>query len=174
MKGKSRGRKGWKKARPKLVLLFVRNAHLFIILFVRNFWRLCSQFLVVFAILFEVLLIEIEEEIHHFAGLGGGGVKGCKNCEQTFCEQKFCFLTTLIFFSFLFWISLFFFPSRNSLLFWVLFPSFPRILGVRKRWKTLAFLVVFLAFSRKSKEKKIREGAPKLWTKILWTNFSEV
>ena len=38
------------------------------------------------------------------------------------------------------------------------FPSFPRILGVRKRWKILAFLVVFLAFSRKSKEKKIREG----------------
>ena len=30
-----------------------------------------------FAILFEVLLIEIQ----------GGGVKGRKNCEQTFCEQ---------------------------------------------------------------------------------------
>ena len=40
-----------------------------------------------FAILFEVLLIENQEEIHHFAGWEGGGVKGRKNCEQTFCEQ---------------------------------------------------------------------------------------
>ena len=40
-----------------------------------------------FAILFEVILIEIQEEIHHFAGWEGGGVKGRKNCEQTFCEQ---------------------------------------------------------------------------------------
>ena len=29
-----------------------------------------------FAILFEVLLIEIQEEIHHFAGWERGGVKG--------------------------------------------------------------------------------------------------
>ena len=34
--------------------------------FVRNFGG-------VFAILFEVLLIEIQEEIHHFAGWEGGG-----------------------------------------------------------------------------------------------------
>ena len=40
-----------------------------------------------FAILFGVLLIEIQEEIHHFAGWEGGGVKGDKNCEQEFCEQ---------------------------------------------------------------------------------------
>ena len=33
------------------------------------------------------------------------------------------------------------------------FLSFPRILGVRKRRKILAFLVVFLAFSQKSKGK---------------------
>ena len=31
--------------------------------------------------------MEIEEEIHHFAVLGKGGVKGHQNCEQTFCEQ---------------------------------------------------------------------------------------
>ena len=41
-----------------------------------------------FAILFGVLLIEIQEEIHHFLGWEGGeGVKGHKNCEQKFCEQ---------------------------------------------------------------------------------------
>ena len=41
-----------------------------------------------FAILFEVLLIEIQEEIPHFCWLGGGGgVKGRKNCEQKLCEQ---------------------------------------------------------------------------------------
>ena len=40
-----------------------------------------------FAILFEVLLIEIQEEIHHFAGWQGGGVKGHKNSEQNICEQ---------------------------------------------------------------------------------------
>ena len=39
-----------------------------------------------FAILFEVLLIEIQEEIRHFAGWEGGLV-GHKNCEQAFCEQ---------------------------------------------------------------------------------------
>ena len=40
-----------------------------------------------FAILFEVLLIEVQEEIHHFAGWEGGGVKGHKNSEQKFREQ---------------------------------------------------------------------------------------
>ena len=40
-----------------------------------------------FAILFEALIIEIQEEIHHFAGWEGGGVKGHEDCEQTFCEQ---------------------------------------------------------------------------------------
>ena len=43
-----------------------------------------------FAILFEVLLIEIQEEFHNFAGWEGGGVKGRKFCEQKFCELKFC------------------------------------------------------------------------------------
>ena len=38
-----------------------------------------------FAILFEALLIEIQEEIPHFAGWEGG-VNGHKNCEQNFCE----------------------------------------------------------------------------------------
>ena len=41
-----------------------------------------------FAILFEVLLIVIQEEIHHFAGWeGGGGVKGHKNSEQKFVNK---------------------------------------------------------------------------------------
>ena len=40
--------------------------------FVHN--SVCSQFLEgLFAILFEVLLREISEEIHHFAGWEGGG-----------------------------------------------------------------------------------------------------
>ena len=45
---------------------------LFIILCVplRTVCRVCSQ---KFAILFEALLIEIQEEIHHFAGWEGGG-----------------------------------------------------------------------------------------------------
>ena len=34
-----------------------------------------------FAILFEVLLIEIQEEIHHFAGWEGGGFR------ESFCES---------------------------------------------------------------------------------------
>ena len=52
---------------------------------VRNFRRFVRNFGRVFAIRFEILLIEIEEEIHHFAGWGG--FKGRENCEQTFCEQ---------------------------------------------------------------------------------------
>ena len=39
-----------------------------------------------FAIQFEVLLIEIQEEVLHFAGWEGGA-KGHKNSEQIFCEQ---------------------------------------------------------------------------------------
>ena len=45
---------------------------------------------------------------------------------------------------------------EEFLAFLSVFPFFPRILGVRKRRKILAFLVVFLAFSPKTKEKKIR------------------
>ena len=40
-----------------------------------------------FAILFEALFFENQEEIHQFAGWEGGGFKGHKNCEQKFCEQ---------------------------------------------------------------------------------------
>ena len=40
----------------------------------------CSQFCL------RALLIEIQEEIHHFAGWERE-VKGNENCEQTFCEQ---------------------------------------------------------------------------------------
>ena len=40
-----------------------------------------------FAILFEVLLIQIQEEIYHFAGWVGGGFNGHKNWELKFCEQ---------------------------------------------------------------------------------------
>ena len=58
------------KVRVNAVLLF-RNARLFIILFVRNFRRVCSPFWLSVRNLFDVLLIEIQEEVHHFAGWGG-------------------------------------------------------------------------------------------------------
>ena len=40
-----------------------------------------------FAILFEVLLIETQEEIHHFAGSEGVRLRGTKIMNKTFCEQ---------------------------------------------------------------------------------------
>ena len=40
-----------------------------------------------FAILFEALLIEIQEEIHHFAGLGRGGVKRRKIVKKKFVNK---------------------------------------------------------------------------------------
>ena len=40
-----------------------------------------------FAILFEVLLIEIQEEILHFAGWEGGGVKGQKIVNKNFVNK---------------------------------------------------------------------------------------
>ena len=50
-----------------------------------------------------------------------------------------------------FWIPCFFsFQGpriKESVVFWMLFCPFLRILGVRKRWQILAFLVGFLAFS---------------------------
>ena len=63
-----------------------RNARLFVILFVRNFWRVYSQF-----------LRSVRNSVcgpfnrnsrgnPSFSWLGGG-VKGRKNCEQKFCEQ---------------------------------------------------------------------------------------
>ena len=67
----------------------LRNAHLFIILFVRSFLggllailAGCSQFCL------RPFFLEIPEEIHHIAGWeGGGGVMGHKNGEQKLCEQ---------------------------------------------------------------------------------------
>ena len=50
------------------------------------------------------------------------------------------------------------FSCKEFLAFLSFFPSFPRILGVRLAGKILVFSVVFLAFCRKSKERKIREG----------------
>ena len=40
-----------------------------------------------FAILFEVLLIEIQEEIHHFVGWEGGGSRGTKIVNKTFVNK---------------------------------------------------------------------------------------
>ena len=37
--------------------------------------------------LFEVLLIEIQEEIHHFAGWEGGGLRGTKMVNKTFVNK---------------------------------------------------------------------------------------
>ena len=68
------------------------------ILFVRNFGGgFVRNFGWVFAILFEVLLIEIPEEIHHFAGWeGGGGLRGTKIVNKHFVNKlafpKFFFL----------------------------------------------------------------------------------
>ena len=44
--------------------------------------------------------------------------------------------------------------SRNSLQFWALFPSFPRIFGVRQAEEILALLVVFLAVFQKRQGKE--------------------
>ena len=40
-----------------------------------------------FAILFEVLLIENQEEIHHFAGWEGGGSRGTKIVNKHFVNK---------------------------------------------------------------------------------------
>ena len=56
----------------------IRNARLFIILFSAIFGGFVRNFGWVFAILFEVLLIENEEEIHHFPGWEGGGGQGAQ------------------------------------------------------------------------------------------------
>ena len=69
-----------------MALSFLRNACLFIILFVRNFWRFVRNFGQVFAILFEVLLIEIQEEIHHFA-VWEGGLRGAKIVNKHFVNK---------------------------------------------------------------------------------------
>ena len=41
-----------------------------------------------FAILFKVLLIEIQEEIHHFAGWEGGGVRDTKIVNKNFVNKR--------------------------------------------------------------------------------------
>ena len=40
------------------------------------------------SILFEVLLIEIQEEIHHFAGWEGGGLRGTKIVNINFVNKR--------------------------------------------------------------------------------------
>ena len=51
-----------------------------------------------FAILFEVLLIEIPEEIHHFAGWEGGGSRGTKIVNKHFVNKlAFPILVEVIF-----------------------------------------------------------------------------
>ena len=55
-------------------------------------------------------------------------------------------LQSLLFFDFLA-----FFVFRFPLLFWAFFLSFPRILGVPRREKTLVFFRVSLAFSKKAR-----------------------
>ena len=51
------------------------------------------------AILFEVLFIQTQEEIHLFAVLGGGSVEGRQNCEPIFCELIEVCLIFVLFFS---------------------------------------------------------------------------
>ena len=51
-----------------------------------DFFSIFGPLGILFAILFEGLLIEIQDEIHHFPGWEGG-VNGHKNCEQMFREQ---------------------------------------------------------------------------------------
>ena len=55
-----------------------------------RFGRFVRNFGGVFAILFEGLLIEIQEEIHHFAVLGGG-LKGAKIVNKNFVNNKLVF-----------------------------------------------------------------------------------
>ena len=61
----------------------------------------------------------------------------------------------LIFLSLLFWISLPFSFSRNSLRFWAFFPSFPRILGVRLAKEIPAFFWWFSLPFPEKQDKKI-------------------
>ena len=63
------------------------NARLFIILFVRNFWRVCSQFWLSVRNSVWGPLNRNWRENPSLCWLGGGGVKGNKNSEQKFCEQ---------------------------------------------------------------------------------------
>ena len=61
-----------------------RNARLFVILFVRNSWRVCSQFWLSVRNSVWGPFNGIQEEIHQFAGWDGE-VKGHNNCEHKFC-----------------------------------------------------------------------------------------
>ena len=57
----------WGLYRRVGIATLIRNARLVTILFIRNFGRVRSQFCNLFAILFEVLCVQIQEKIHHFA-----------------------------------------------------------------------------------------------------------
>ena len=58
-------------------------------------WLCCSHFWEslfailgwAFTILFEIILIEIQEEIHHFAGWDGGGLRGTKIVKKHFVNK---------------------------------------------------------------------------------------
>ena len=76
---------------PAVLGVWPRNARLFIILFVRNFWRVRSQFWLRvrnsdWIILFEVVLLETQEEIHHFDGWEGGS-RGTKIVNKIFVNK---------------------------------------------------------------------------------------
>ena len=75
--------------RPLRAVLVLNNSEtrrLFIILFVRNFWRVCSQFWLSVRNSVWGPSNRNSREIHHFA-CWEGGVKGHKNCEQKLREQ---------------------------------------------------------------------------------------
>ena len=76
-----------KKTKVTQKWLTVRNARLFIICLFAIFGGFVRNFGWVFAILFEVLLIEIQEEIHHFAGWGGG-LRGTKVVNKHFVNKR--------------------------------------------------------------------------------------
>ena len=63
------------------------TARLFIILLVRNFWRVCSQFWLSARNSVSGTFNGKPRGNPSLCWLGGGGVKRHKNCEQTFCEQ---------------------------------------------------------------------------------------
>ena len=63
------------------------DARLFIILFVRNFWRVCSQFWLSVRNSVGGPFNRNSRGNPSFCWLGVGGLRGAKNCEQQFCEQ---------------------------------------------------------------------------------------
>ena len=99
-----------------------------------------------FAILFEVLLLEIQEEIHHFAGWEGGGLlRGAKIVNKNFVNKRAFPTEVLAFFVFL----VFVFVLRFSLFFFVHFCSLSKVFKGSAERKILAFFRGILAFLRK-------------------------